>query len=148
MVTSRADEHDRIVGLELGAADYITKPFSPSEVVAGVKAVLRRWVVSVADTPMHQRDVLEVGSIEIDRRAHEARRNGSLVELTSTKFRVLNALASNRGCALTREQICDLICADGGVVDRRLDRHIVNLRHKIEDQPSRPKIVVTVFSSH
>jgi DNA-binding response OmpR family regulator len=145
MVTSRANEHDRIVGLELGATEYVAKPFSRREVVGRVKAVLRRWAFSVADTPMHQRDMLHVGPIEIDRRAHEVRRNGSLVQLTPTEFRVLNALASNRGCALTREQIRDLICADDGIVDRTLDRHIVNLRHKIEDQPSRPKIVLTVF---
>jgi len=143
MLTSRVHEVDRIVGLELGADDYVTKPFSPREVVARVKAVLRRSTANEGRSP-GRRDVLRVGPIEIDSSAHEVRRHGSPVELTPTEFRILSTLAVHEGCALTREQILDRISADDDVYDRTLDRHIANLRHKIEDEPSRPRLIQTV----
>jgi len=144
MVTSRVSEVDRVVGLELGADDYITKPFSPREVVARVKAVLRR--VRSAEAPQRGRhDVTRVGTIEIDRTSHHVRRRGETIDLTPTEFRVLDALASHVGRVFTREQIIERISADGDVYDRTLDRHIANLRQKIEDEPARPKLVVTVI---
>ncbi len=143
MVTSRVHESDRIVGLELGADDYITKPFSPREVVARVKAVLRRTKPAGAELG-GRHDVLRIGSIEIDRSAHEVRRADAVVQLTPTEYRVLNTLAAHIGRALTREQILEHICADGDVYDRTLDRHIANLRRKIEPDPARPTLVVTV----
>ena len=143
MITARIAEVDRVVGLELGADDYVSKPFSPREVVARVKAVLRRASASEGH-PAARNEVQRVGAIEIDRGAHEVRRHGAVVDLTPTEFRVLSTLAEHLGNALTREQILDRISADGDVYDRTLDRHIANLRHKIEDEPSRPKLVATV----
>ena len=147
MVSSRVGEVDRVVGLELGADDYISKPFSPREVVARVKAVLRRSEGDPATHRAHRsplpRDFTRVGNIEIDRTAHEVRRRGEKIDLTPTEFRVLDVLASHIGRAFTREQILERV-ADGEVFDRTLDRHIANLRHKIEDEPSRPKLIVTV----
>ncbi len=143
MLTSRVNEVDRIVGLELGADDYVSKPFSPREVVARVKAVLRR--ARPAGAPFGaDRDVQRIGPIEIDRSAHEVRRRGVNVELTPTEFRVFETLAANVGHALTREQILEHISTDGDIYDRTLDRHVANLRHKIEDEPGRPRLVLTV----
>lgn len=146
MVSSRVAEVDRVVGLELGADDYISKPFSPREVVARVKAVLRRTHegkahVPAATTVAH--DVTRIGIIEIDRTAHEVRRRGEKIDLTPTEFRILDVLASHVGRAFTREQILERV-AEGEVFDRTLDRHIANLRHKIEDEPSRPRLVTTI----
>ncbi|GAC1399498.1 MAG: response regulator transcription factor [Vulcanimicrobiaceae bacterium] len=146
MISSRVAEVDRVLGLELGADDYISKPFSPREVVARVRAVLRR----TRDVPNRRMsavpsgsDVTQVGNVEIDRLAHEVRRSGVTIDLTPTEFRVLDVLASQVGRAFARDQILERV-ADGEVYDRTLDRHIANLRHKIEDQPSRPSLIVTV----
>lgn len=143
MVTSRIAEVDRVVGLELGADDYISKPFSPREVVARVKAVLRRTHASESPAQAGN-DVTHIGPIEIDRTAHEVHRRGQNIDLTPTEFRVLEVLASHIGRVFTREQILDRV-ADGEVYDRTLDRHIANLRHKIEDEPSRPRLIITVI---
>jgi DNA-binding response OmpR family regulator len=153
MLTSRTDEVDRIVGLELGADDYIGKPFSPREVVARVKSVLRRSRRPVAvaeasevlasDTQPHL--VLKAGPLDIDRSAHEVRVRGISVSLTPTEFRLLEALAANIGWALTREQLLDKVSTDADVFDRTLDRHIANLRRKVEDDPARPRLILTVL---
>ncbi len=140
MLTSRVAEVDRIVGLELGADDYITKPYSPREVVARVKAVLRR----ARPRDASDRTVRLVGEIEIDVAAHEVRRRGSVVALTPMEFRILTTLAANAGCAMTRERILESASADGDAFDRTLDRHVANLRSKIEDEPARPRLIVTV----
>jgi DNA-binding response OmpR family regulator len=111
--------------------------------VARVKAVLRR--ARPAGAPLAgARDVQRVGPIEIDRGAHEVRRRGVNVELTPTEFRVFETLAANVGHALTREQILEHVSTDGDIYDRTLDRHVANLRHKIEDEPGRPRLVLTV----
>jgi two-component system alkaline phosphatase synthesis response regulator PhoP len=160
MLTSRVDEVDRVVGLEIGADDYIGKPFSPREVVARVKSVLRRsGTAPVASTsegvgaqgaddaahPDGGRPVLRMGSLEIDRAAHEVRLDGNVVPLTPTEYRLLDILATNAGWALSRDQLLDKVSADSDVYDRTLDRHIANLRRKIEDDPSRPKRILTVL---
>ena len=153
MLTSRQEEVDRVVGLELGADDYVGKPFSPREVVARVKTVLRRTRQgsAVADGPhgavddVRARNVLNVGALEIDRSAYEVKVGGKPVNLTPTEFRLLDTLATNLGWALSREQLLDKMSRDTDVYDRTLDRHIANLRRKIEDDPAHPTRVITVL---
>lgn len=148
MLTSRGEEVDRVVGLELGADDYITKPFSPREVVARIKAVLRRSQSQPGLARVSEDSaVIRNGDIEIDRRDHEVRVRGAVVTLTPTEFRILEVLAANPGRTFTRTQLLDKIKGDElEIFDRTLDRHIANLRHKIEADPASPRYVVTVFA--
>lgn len=144
VLTSWTSEADRIAGLALGADDYIGKPFSPREVVARVKSVLfrshRHTGRAVTGTP----GIQYVGALEVDRVAHEVRRRGLQIALTPTEFRILETLASHLGQALTREQLIDRTARDGDIYDRTLDRHVGNLRQKIEDDPTNPKSILTV----
>ncbi len=142
MLTARTDEIDRVVGLELGADDYIGKPFSPREVVARVKSVLRR-----SERAEHEPSATErqIGAITIDNVAHEVRVDGKWVTLTPTQFKILDVLASHVGQTLTRDQLLERVSADGDVLDRTLDRHIANLRARIEPDPTKPRYIVTVF---
>ena len=144
MLTARVNELDRIVGLELGADDYVGKPFSPREVVARVRNVLRRHRATFQ--PANESSRQRIGSLEIDRPGHEVLLDGERINLTPTEFRILELLAGNIGRAFTRDQILDKISNEhSDVFDRTLDRHIANLRHKIEADPSRPRFVLTVF---
>ncbi|MGH8949372.1 MAG: response regulator transcription factor [Acidimicrobiia bacterium] len=140
MLTARSEETDRIVGLELGADDYVVKPFSPRELVARVKAVLRRTGGEVASETIRVMDVL----IDLPHRSVE--RGGSRIELTATEFELLRALASNPGRVFTRGQLLDSI---KGVsfesYERAIDAHIKNLRKKLERDPRRPAYVLTVY---
>jgi DNA-binding response OmpR family regulator len=146
MLTSRGEEVDRIVGLELGADDYITKPFSPREVVARIKAVLRRTHTSTATLAASPNTIIRNGDIEIDPRDHEVRVRGTVVGLTPTEFRIIELLAANPGRTFTRAQLLDKIKGDElEIYDRTLDRHVANLRHKIEADASNPHYVLTVF---
>ncbi|TAM60300.1 response regulator transcription factor [bacterium] len=142
MLTARSDEIDRVVGLELGADDYITKPFSPREVVARVRAVLRR---SLGEHEERAVKVLRVRDLTIDAQAHEVRIGERVVTLTPSEFRIVVALATNAGQVLTRSQLLDALHDDGSIYERTLDRHINNLRKKIEPDPENPTYVVTVF---
>lgn len=125
MVTAKVEEIDRLIGLELGADDYISKPFSPREVVARVRAVLRRTRGSVR-TPEHH----TVGGLEIDLEVFEARCRGQALTLTPMQLRLLAALAAHPGRALTRLEIVDAL-REGEMEDRTLNVHIKNLRQRL-----------------
>jgi DNA-binding response OmpR family regulator len=142
MLTGRVGEIDRVVGLELGADDYVGKPFSPREVVARVKSVLRRTGRREAPSKSNER---RVGAITIDLAAHDVQLDGKPVTLTPTQFKILDVLSSHVGQTLTRDQLLQRVSADGDVFDRTLDRHIANLRARIESDPANPRYIVTVF---
>ena len=144
MVTSRDDVIDRVVGLELGADDYISKPFNPREVVARVKNIINR-VERRPSTTHVEHDIQRIGELEIDRTGHEVRLSGAVVKLTPTEYRILDVLSRNAGAALERVQLLDMVSADSTeIFDRTLDKHIANLRHKIGDDPHRPRYIQTV----
>ncbi|HMD47101.1 MAG TPA: response regulator transcription factor [Acidimicrobiales bacterium] len=129
MLTARDDEVDRVLGLELGADDYVTKPFSPRELVARVHAILRR--ASAAPRPP---EVLTVGDIEVDTARHAVRTPGGEVVLTAREFDLLAYLATNRGLALSRRQLLDGVWGDGWYGDERtVDVHVRQLRKKLGD---------------
>jgi DNA-binding response OmpR family regulator len=143
MLTARSEEVDRIVGLELGADDYIVKPFSPREVVARVRAVLRR--AAGAAEAEEDLNVVRIRDLEIDEGAHEVRMGGVPVAVTPAEFRILSVLVQNAGQVLTRSQLLDLVHDDGSIFERTLDRHINNLRRKIEPRPEDPAYIITVY---
>ncbi len=132
ILTARGDEIDRVVGLELGADDYVTKPFSPRELVARVKAVLRR---SQGPRPRPQGpEVIQAGAVEVDPRRREARVAGEVVALTIREFDLLRYLAENRGLALSRRQLLDGVWEPGWYGDERtVDVHVAQLRRKLGD---------------
>jgi DNA-binding response OmpR family regulator len=141
MLTARVEEADRLVGLELGADDYVTKPFSPREVVARVKAILRRTQEAAAGP-----DLIRAADLEIDRSRHIVRRSGQALDLTPTEFGLLAALASQPGRAFTRMQLLE--ASQGSAFEgyeRTIDAHIKNLRGKIEPDPKDPRYILTVF---
>ncbi|HET9029784.1 MAG TPA: response regulator transcription factor [Candidatus Aquilonibacter sp.] len=144
MLTGRTEEIDRIVGLELGADDYITKPFSAREVVARVRAVLRRAAGGEAGERTNAGRI-RIGGLEIDPSAHEVRVDGNSISLTPAEFRIITVLAEHPGQVFTRGQLLDKIDDDGSIYERTLDRHINNLRRKIEPNAAEPEYVLTVY---
>lgn len=145
MLTARSDEADRIVGLELGADDYVTKPFSPREVVARVRSILRR--VGEPSTPGSRKVTRKsrIGELEIDHDFHEVSIEGQATALTATEFKILTVLAENPGEVFSRAHLLDRLGDDGEVYERTLDRHINNLRKKLEKDPRNPEYVLTVY---
>jgi len=141
MLTARGEETDRLIGLELGADDYVTKPFSPREVVARVRAVLRR-----AQGDVHQSGVIRVGDLAIDLAGRSVAIGGELISLTPTEFDLLAVMARSPGRPFTRAQLMDLVyeVAYAGY-DRAIDSHIKNLRHKIEPDSREPRYILTVY---
>jgi DNA-binding response OmpR family regulator len=141
MLTARDEEMDKILCLEVGADDYITKPFSPREVLARVRAVLRR---SSSEAPASER--VRIGGLEIDFAKYEVKKDSKILALTPTEFKLLEAMAKSPGRVFTRLQLIDY--AQGYSFEgyeRTIDAHIKNLRHKIEDNPKNPRYIVTVF---
>jgi two-component system alkaline phosphatase synthesis response regulator PhoP len=140
MTTAKGEELDKILGLELGADDYITKPFSIRELVARVKAVLRRTV----STPSFEKS-LNIGNLTIDFLKHDVLRNGEKVELTLKEFELLETLVQNRGKVLTRDMLLDKIWGYEYIGETRtVDVHIRHLRKKIEDDDKNPRFIETI----
>ena len=139
MLTARDEETDKLLGLELGADDYITKPFSPREVVARVRAVLRRGGREAVE-------MVRVGDLAIDLRAHQVTLQGRRVDLTPTEFRLLEILAGHPNQVFTRMQLIDRVqghAFEG--YERTVDAHIKNLRGKVEPDPKNPRHILTVY---
>jgi DNA-binding response OmpR family regulator len=141
MVTARIEETDRLVGLELGADDYIAKPFSPREVVARVRAVLRRTEGQAVKSEMQT-----AGDLTIDLGKHSVTLGGHAVELTPTEFALLAVMLQNPGRAFTRLQLLDAVQGEAFEgYERTVDAHIKNLRQKIERDPKNPRYILTLF---
>jgi DNA-binding response OmpR family regulator len=138
LLTAKVQEAEKVLGLELGADDYVTKPFSPRELRARIKAVLRR----IDDDST---GVERFGDVEVDFDRAEVRREGVQVDLTALELRLLKVFVSHRGRVLTRAQLIDLAWEQGtNVSDRVVDTHILNLRRKIEPLPSEPRFILGV----
>jgi DNA-binding response OmpR family regulator len=139
MLTARGDAMDRVIGLELGADDYLPKPFEPRELLARLRAVLRRGQAPV------KADVLRFGRLEIDRGARAVRIDGEAKVLTSYQFALLLALAEHAGRVMTRDALMDLLKAQPlEAFDRSIDVHVSRIRAAIEDDPKKPRRVITV----
>jgi DNA-binding response OmpR family regulator len=141
ILTARGDEADRLVGLEMGADDYVVKPFSPKELVARVRAVLRRTALARAGGP----EVLRVADVEVDIPRMRVSVAGRMIDLTPTEFHLLTTLAREPGRVFTRSQLLDAV---HGVAfesyERAIDAHVKNIRKKIEPSPGRPRYLLTV----
>jgi DNA-binding response OmpR family regulator len=141
MLTARDDELDRVLGLEIGADDYVTKPFSPRELVARIRAIMRR-----VDREIEPGDRIELPGVSIDIGRMRVEVEGKIVELTPTEFQLLVALARQPGRIFTRSQLLDSI---HGLAfesyERAIDAHVKNLRRKLEPDPGRPRYIQTVY---
>jgi two-component system alkaline phosphatase synthesis response regulator PhoP len=140
MLTARAQEAEKILGFEFGADDYVTKPFSPGELRARMKAVMRR-----TEPPPEPVNQYAFGDCEIDFDRAEVRRAGGVVELTALEFRILSAFVRSRGRLLTRDELIRRAWGDNTFIgDRVVDTHILNLRRKIEPTPAEPQFIRSI----
>jgi DNA-binding response OmpR family regulator len=138
MLTARTHEAEKIMGLDLGADDYVTKPFSPRELRSRIKAVLRR-------TADESAGVYRFGDCEVDFDRGEVRRGGTPLDITALEFRLLSAFIRRRGRVLSRLQLIDAAWGpDTSITDRVVDTHVLNLRKKIEPEPARPRFLASV----
>lgn len=144
MLTAKVDEDDKIEGLTIGADDYITKPFSPRELVSRVKALLRR---SYRDSnPLAEKLVFNDGDLEVDIDKMIVRKKRENIYLTSNEFKILSSLLTRPGQVFSREQLIELAFGyDYDGFDRTIDTHIKNIRQKIEDNPKSPNYIITVY---
>jgi DNA-binding response OmpR family regulator len=141
MLTGRSEESDKLVGLELGADDYVTKPFSPKELVARVRAVLRR-----IERPRTETEIVRVGEVTLDIPRMRTMVADRGVDLTPTEFQLVATMAREPGRVFTRAQLLDAV---HGVAfesyERAIDAHVKNIRHKLERDPARPRYLLTVY---
>jgi len=143
MLTARAEESDRVIGLEVGADDYVTKPFSPRELVARVRAVLRRTA-----TPPPEGGVVRRGDLCIDLARMKVTRGDTALDLTSTEFQLLATLARQPGRVFTRTQLLDAVRGEAiDSFERAIDTHIKNIRRKLEPTPHDPRFILTVYGA-
>lgn len=142
MLTARAEETDRLIGLEIGADDYISKPFSPRELVARVRALLRR-----AKGRVYQSGIVRVGEMEINTDNHSVVLAGEVIHLTRIEFNLLEMMARHPGQIFPRAQLLENLHGVAHVgYDRSIDAHVKNLRRKIEEDPANPKYILTVYA--
>jgi DNA-binding response OmpR family regulator len=140
MLTARSQEIDKVVGLEIGADDYVTKPFSIKELLARVRALLRRAAKQTVEP-----DAFTFGDVELDFKKYRASKGGKELELSAREFEILKYLIRQRGEIVTRDQLLDEVWGyDSNPITRTVDNHIVKLRQKIEDSPSDPRHIITV----
>jgi DNA-binding response OmpR family regulator len=141
LLTARTTEEDMLLGLDLGADDYLTKPYSPRELTARTRALLRR--AGTGDTS--RQGVLRVGEVEVDPDRFEVRLAGRVIAVTAKEFGVLEALAAEPGRVFTRAQLLERVYGfDTDVLERTVDAHVMNLRRKLEPDPGQPRYVLTV----
>jgi two-component system phosphate regulon response regulator OmpR len=147
MLTARGDPMDRVIGLEMGADDYLPKPFEPRELLARLRAILRRTRAprSATGSGAAVADVLRFGRLEVDRAAREARLDGTSCQLTSYQFALLLALAEHAGRVMSRDALMDLVKGEQiEAFDRSIDVHVSRIRAVIEDDPRKPRRIITV----
>lgn len=141
MLTSRKEEIDRVMGLEFGADDYVTKPFSSRELLARIKAVLRRY-----DVKQQIIKVISFGNVTVDLKHHEVKKNGILLDLSVTEFDMLTYFISHAGEVVTREMLLDQVWGyDSYPTTRTVDNFVLAIRKQIEDNPSDPKHLITIY---
>jgi DNA-binding response OmpR family regulator len=138
VLTARTQDAEKVLGFQLGADDYVTKPFSPLELQARIQAVLRRTASRT------QADVSRFGDTEIDFTRGEVRRAGAVVDVTPVEFKLLSTFVRSRGRVLSRQQLLDEVWRDTNCVERVVDTHVSNLRKKIEPDPAEPRYLVSV----
>lgn len=138
LLTARTLEAEKVLGLQIGADDYVTKPFSPLELRARIQAVLRR------SKPQGSSESYRFGDVEVDFARCELRRAGEAIDLTPVEYKLLAAFVRSRGRVLTRQQLLDEVWPDTACVDRVVDTHVSNLRKKIEENPAEPRYLASV----